>query len=180
MVVKLDVQKTTANIFWTNRYLLDFATIGEVTLAMITDIVNGEKAVHSPSVQFVSARVSDMIEGTDNFIVYPWTGTGAAAGTGGNVPGYCTLRLDAGVGVGRPCRKYYRVYVATSATDGPNWQASYRNSCATALATMMSQVPALCDPQGNHWVNTAVKLQIQMRQIRRGSRRRETPVIPIS
>lgn len=180
MVVKVDVQKLRGGLYWTNRYLLDLADPLDVSEAMITAIVGVEKVIHGVSVQFVSVRVSDMAEGTDNFIVYPQTGTGATGDGGAPLAGFMTLRADLAVVPGRPLRKYYRVYVGEGQIVGSVWDETYRSSCETQLGDLLEAIPTWCDPAGNHAQNVVVKTAVQMRQLRRGSKRKVTPVIPVS
>lgn len=180
MVVKIDVQKTRSGLFWTNRYLVDVATIGEVTGDMITAITAFEGPIHSTAVSFVSARVSDLEPNTDNFFVVPLSGTGGTSDGGNPIPGFNTLRIDFGVGVGRPLRKYLRVFVGEAQTVGQSWLTDYVTDSQALALSLIDDLPELCDPQGNRAFTVAVKNLIQMRQIRRGSRRRTEPVIPVA
>lgn len=85
-----------------------------------------------------------------------------------------------GIATGRPCRKYYRTYVGEDRSTGQNWEATYVTDSQAALTTQLSFLDVLCDPQGNPVISYLVKVPIQMRQLRRGSKRRITPVIPIA
>jgi hypothetical protein len=180
MVVKLDVQKVRNGQYWTNRYLLDLADPLDVSVAMVNAFVNAEKPIHGLSVSFVSVRVSDMAEGTDNFIIYPQTGTGGTSDGGAALPGWMTLRADMAVVPGRPLRKYYRTYVGEAQIIGSVWLPQYVSDSLALLTTLLGAVPTWCDPQGNHAQSVVVKTDVQMRQLRRGSKKRETPVIPIA
>lgn len=179
MVVKLDIQKFRQGLYWTNRYLLDLADPSDVSLEMIEAIANTEGNWHATTVTIVSARVSDMVEGTDNFIVYPLNITGAQLDGGDPIPGFVTLRADFGVGVGRPLRKYWRTYAAEALTSGGNWSNTFVAANQALLVTMLAEVPSICDPQGNRAVSVAVKTNLQMRQLRRGTRKKTQPVIPL-
>lgn len=180
MVVKVDIQKVRSAMYWTNRYLLDVDDPGDVSLAMVTEIAEREQNFHASTVTIISARVSDMVEGTDNFYIYPLNLVGSQSDGGEPVAGFITLRVDFGVGPGRPCRKYYRTYVGEDKTTGGSWAATHVAAVQTVMTNMIALIPTLCDPQGNHWVNAAVKSNLQMRQLRRGTRKKLEPVIPLT
>lgn len=180
MVVKLDIQKYRQGLYWTNRWLLDLASPGDVSQAMVLAVASVEQNFHATSVTIVSARVSDMVEGTDNFYIYPLNLVGGISDGGDPLPGYVTFRADMGVGPGRPLRKYWRTYVGESQIVGGVWAPAYVANAQTLLEGLMISVPTICDPQGNQWTSVAVKSNLQMRQLRRGTRKPLTPVIPVS
>lgn len=179
MVVKVDVQKQRFGMYWTNRYLLNVASPADVSEAMAWAFGEYESQFHGTSVQFVSIRVSDMVENTDNFYIYPVSYAGVISDGGAALPGYVTTRVDLGVGAGRPLRKYYRTYVGEDKIVGSVWESAYRTLVQTNIAALLALVPTWCDPQGNEATSIAVKLPIQMRQLRRGTKKPLTPVIPL-
>lgn len=182
MVVKLDVQKSlgAGQMYWTNRYLLDYADPSAVPSGEFNAIVAGERAMHSNLVQFVSLRISDIVEGTDNYIVWPLTGTGGVIPTGNPLPGWVTYRVDFGFGAGRPGRKYYRVYVGEGQQNGNVWETSYRGDVQALMNTMIAAAPSICSPDGVNVITAVAKNELQMRQLRRGTKRPLTPVIPVA
>jgi hypothetical protein len=175
----VDVQKSRGGIYWTNRYQLERNEPG-LTPAEVAAFRSAEGPIHATTVQFVSLRISDAVPGTDNFAVYPLTGTGGTPDGGTPLPGFCCLRVDIPVGFGRPCRKYYRVYVGEAQSNGQTWIPEYVADTQALMNTLQSTVAGLVDPQGNPWGVPVVKTVIQMRQLRRGSKRQTTPVIPVS
>lgn len=180
MVVKVDVQKTRGGVYWTNRYLLDLASPADVSEAMAFAFVQCEAAFHATDVLFVSSRVSDLVEGTDNFYIYPWSATGGTSNGGTPLPIFVTCRCDIGVGPGRPLRKYWRTFVGEDRIVGSVWETVYRETVQTAIDGLLAAVPTICDPQGNVAISAAVKPALQMRQPRRGTKKPLTPVIPVS
>jgi hypothetical protein len=178
-IFNVDVQKTRGGIYWTNRYQLVRDEPG-LTPAEVAAFRFAEGPIHATTVQFVSLRISDAVPDTDNFTVYPLTGTGGTADGGTPLPGFCTLRVDIPVGFGRPCRKYYRTYVGENQSNGTTWIPEYVSDSQALMNTLQSTVAGLCDPQGNLWGTPVVKNTVQMRQLRRGTRRPLTPVIPVA
>jgi hypothetical protein len=180
MVVKVDVQKTRGGLYWTNRWLLALASPADVSNAMVTAICNEEAQLHATTVTIISVRVSDMVEGTDNFFIYPKNIPGTVTDVADPMPGFVTLRCDFGVGPGRPLRKYWRTYVGEGQTTGGVWAPSYVSVATDRMEELLTLVPSICDPQGNVATSVAVKSALQMRQLRRGTRKPLTPVIPVS
>jgi len=180
MVVKVDIQKTRGGLYWTNRYLLDVADPADVSDAMLQAIADAEGNWHATTVNFVSARVSDMVPNTDNFRIYPLAQAGAQNDGGNAIPGFVTLRCDMGVGPGRPLRKYYRTYAAQALITNGVYSSTFLSGDTTVMEDLLEAIPSICDPQGNRATSVAFKQQVQMRQLRRGSRKQATPVIPVT
>lgn len=180
MVVKVDIQKTRQGLYWTNRWLLDAASPADVTVTMVENIAVREMNFHANTCIAVSARVSDMVPDTDNFYIYPLNFIGEQTDSTEPLPGYVTMRADFGVGPGRPLRKYWRVYIGEGHTTGGVWTSTYVDAVNTQMDLLLAAVPTICDPQGNVAITVAAKSQLQMRQLRRGTRKRTEPVIPLA
>lgn len=178
-VYNVDIQKVRFGVYWTNRYQILRDEPG-LTLAEVNAFHAAEYPFHGNSVQYVSLRISDQTPNTDNFAVWPLQGAGLIPDGGAAIPGFCTLRADIPVGFGRPCRKYYRVYVGEDKIIGGNWEPSFIVTAQAAIRSLAATVTGLCDPQGNPWGDAVVKNAIQMRQLRRGTKRPLTPVIPVA
>jgi hypothetical protein len=180
VVVKLDIQKFRQGMYWTNRYLLDLADPSSVSSTIVVAIASAEQNFHATSVTIISARASDMVEGTDNFFVFPLNLVGGINDGGEPLPGFITMRADFGVGQGRPLRKYWRTYVGEGQTTGGVWSPAYVSAVQTQVDYLVSSMSIICDPQGNNILNGVAKNQLQMRQLRRGTRKPTQPVIPVS
>lgn len=173
---QVDIQKRIGTEYWTNRYFLGVGSVGEAA-GFVDEIVAFEKSIHSTEVIFDRARVSDGIPGTDSYVIIPLNGNGGVSGSGAHVPLFNTVRIDFGVGAGRPSRKYYRCGLGEGLMTGENWDnlliTDYQ---AAATAFVNGDVP-YCDVDGQIIINATVMNQVQMRQLRRGSRKRNQPVI---
>jgi hypothetical protein len=180
VVVKVDIQKVRGGMYWTNRWLLNLAGPQLVSQAMVLAIANEESQLHATTVTIISGRVSDMVVGTDNFYIYPMNIPGTIADGGDPLPGWVTLRADFGVGAGRPLRKYWRVYLGENQVVGGVWSPGILLAVKDRMEELLTLVPTICDPQGNEATSVAAKSQLQMRQLRRGTKKRLLPVIPIA
>jgi hypothetical protein len=176
----LDVQKSLRGEYWTNRYILNAASIlGSTTDAVA--IVEAERAITINDVQFVSYRVSDGVPGTDEYIVVPIGTFGLREVSTAALPLFDVLRVDFGVGLGRPSRKYLRGVLAEQ--DQANYGELDLAAVAyftTNYATVVAGVPGYVDVDGQDITSGRVFGQVGMRQLRRGSKRRLQPVIPVS
>jgi hypothetical protein len=157
--------ETWTNVYWVEAETLDAA--GNVAAG----IVGRERAMHYQQVEFVSYRVSDGVPGTDIFRIVPIGQNGAVAPTGQLLPLFNTLRVDFGAAAGRPSRKYLRGCLAEDDIDFIFVQAAAKTRAQT-YGTLMIEDNAFVDVDGQDLITAVVYQQVQMRQLRRGSKRR--------
>lgn len=180
MLVSLDIQKTFRGLFFTNRYILNVTDL----LAAETPadaIVVAERAITIPDVDFTSYRVSDNIAGTDLFWVKPINASGERVILTQALPLFDVLRVDFGVALGRPSRKYLRGVLAEG--DQENYGELLTASLAEFQTNYVNPVLAVTeyvDVDGQPFISGAPFSRVGMRQLRRGSRRRTEPVIPVA
>ena len=172
---KLDIEKYYNGEYWTNRYIVeaidltDAATDGDAILA-------SERPMHLPVVLFTKWRLSDFNPTTDEFIVKPVNLAGTRTGFGGEpLALFNTVRVDFPAGFGRPSRKYYRGCLTEGDIIGPNLIAGTVTYMQERVSTLTSA--ALVDPQGTLLGEGVVKTLLQMRQLRRGTKRRTQPIL---
>jgi len=176
----LDVQKTFRGLFWTNRYILELTGISDGDTAAAA-IIEAERAITIPDVDFTSYRISDMVVGTDIFRVVPVNESGERVILTQALPLFDVLRVDFGTDVGRPSRKYLRGVLAEG--DQENYGELIVGSLAefqTNYADAVLAVTEYVDVDGQAFVSAAPFSRVAMRQLRRGSRKRTEPVIPLS
>lgn len=176
-IFKVDIEKQLGTEFWTNVYYVDAESL-TAAHAIGAEIVVAERGIHSNLVTFTKYRTSDMVPGTDQFITEPLNVQGAVAANSSLLPLFNVLRVDLGVGVGRPSRKYLRgvLYEDTVTFDtvDPAAVAVYDADYANDLEI----IEELVDIDGQPIINVTVNPKVGMRQLRRGSRRATTPIIP--
>jgi hypothetical protein len=178
MLVSLDIQKSWGGEYWTNRYILDVVDIPSgVTVA--DSIVGWEKDITLNIIEFVSYRLSDMIPGTDSYLVVPLTGFGERSVASQGLPLFNVLRVDFGVGLGRPSRKYLRgVLVESDQSALGQLETASITEFAAAYVAPLVAITQYVDVDGQPIISGAVHPKVGMRQLRRGSKRKLEPVIP--
>jgi len=174
---KVDIQKSHGAEFFTNVYYIEVATLtaGENVARAIAD---AEKLAHVADVQFLSARVSDLGSG-ESFIVVAIGGTGSVFPSTW-LPLWNVLRVDLYPATGRPSRKYYRLPINEADSINGTFELTFFNGPVTSLVSGLANIPELRDVDGQPFVRMQAFRPIAMRQLRRGSRRRTQPIIPLA
>ncbi len=175
--LSLDIEKSFAGEFWTNRYILNVPSFTEGKLVK-DEIVALEKAIHTTIVNFERWRLSDFDPATDAYQTGIIGGTGSRA-TGTNImPGFVVVRVDFEPESGRPSRKYLRYVGTESDANTDLWTDGFVLEIFNNYANPMLAVDEYVDVDLQTFLTTVVSRKVGMRQFRRGSRRRTEPVLP--
>lgn len=172
---KIDIQKFMLGEYWTNRWLVNADDLLDAQDAA-NDLVTHERFIHSTIIRFDRVRVSDAVQDTDVYVTIPLNVFGNYGFTGENLPLFNVLRADFNVAVGRPCRKYWRVGLSETYVVGSQIAESVITDVNNVIASIVA-LGRVVDPQGNVVTGGSAFPAVQMRQLRRGSRRRTNPVI---
>lgn len=174
---KVDIEKVYANEYWSNVYYLELDVLdGALTVA--NEIVAAERAIHKNFVLFTKVRVSDMIPGTDEYITGVLNVTGLATSESTLLPLWNVVRVDLTATAGRPSRKYLRGCIAEDNMSYDNLDPAFVTFINNNYVTPLVLIEELKDVDGQDLVDGACMPKVGMRQLRRGSRRRTTPIIP--
>jgi hypothetical protein len=184
MLYNIDVEKFFDGEYWTNHYLLDadqeLSQMGFYG-ALVT---NMERNFHKGNVNFTKWRVSTTTPNDDQYITNAVGLPGlVSVGSTGYLPLFNVVRVDLNSDVGgRPGRKYYRLplmegEVQNGAVDS-GVLTIVQDALEAGLAQMLANsVQLLISPNKN--VSSFVPaVAIGMRQLRRGSKRKATPILP--
>jgi hypothetical protein len=171
-----DVQKVYQGEYWTNRYILEAADLAAATLAA-HEIVDNERNIHSTLITFDKLRVSSVAEGDQEYAIESLTGNGEYNAGVLLVPLFNVVRVDFNCATGRPSRKYLRGCIGNENQVGPNLLPAYWTIVGTSYVTLMLNVPGFVDVDGQPFTSGVTMQRIGMRQLRRGRRKREAPVI---
>jgi hypothetical protein len=174
---QIDVQKSYGTEYWTNVYHVDRADLAAARDSG-DDIVAAERAVHTGDIAFVSMRISPFPIGTGEGTVFPLSLAGQAAAAT-FLPLFNVARYDMAVGVGRPSRKYLKLPVAEADQENGAWTGPARVRLNVEYSQRIVLVPGLCDVDGQPILTCALNPNVGMRQLRRGSKRKLLPVIPL-
>lgn len=173
----VDTQKQLGSEFWTNRYIVSAPTLA-VGVTIGLSLIDAERPVHSNMVNFINYRVSDMGP-SEEYTVQPVNLLGLRQNIN-LLPLFNTLRVDIAALTGRPSRKFYRGVLGEEdiAGDIIAINPTFLNVLTALEAQFVASVEdaGLVDPQGTWFTSASFYPYVQMRQLRRGKRRRTTPV----
>lgn len=174
----LDIEKELNGEYWTNRYMLDVASAA-AGISPANDLVEAERQYTLDRMNFTRYRISSVTMGDDDYIIEPLNVVGGrTAGVGSELPLFNCIRVDFAVASGRPSRKYLRGILIEADQSGfgvidPTFldffDAAYTAGCLA--------VPQYVDVDGQSLIGGQAYPKVAMRQLRRGSRRRTTPIL---
>lgn len=172
-VFQVDVQKRLVAEYWTNRYFVSDDTIAGASL-VAEDIADAERLFHGNAVEFVSVRTSTVAEGDDTYVTTPLFGFGELTLTD-YLPLWNVIRVLFGGTGGRPYYKLYRGCLDESNVLGSVLSAPLITAVNSACAVFSGVVTT---GLGELLATGTVDPRVRMRQLRRGKRKRTTPVLP--
>lgn len=149
---------------WTNVYHLNTPTIGDA--ASISDlIVAAEQAISDLNVYFLDTKLSDPTK-VEAPVTRDLGGVvGDQAFTGSVIPHWNVVNvIFADTGGGRTERKYYRVGLTEGAINGEFLDTTIRTTMQAVIDTLVSDVIAMCAPNGDTITAGTVQSLIGMRQ----------------
>lgn len=178
---QVDIEKSflvnaAQTVYWTNSYHVNAADQAAATTAGLA-IVEIERDVHYNSVVFTKMRARPAVVGAlGNITSLNVTGDRASAGQD-MLPLFNTVRIDFNTAVGRPSRKYIRGPVAEADQTAGNLTSTMQTLFSTSYRAPLLALGSYVDVDGEAFVSGQVYAPVQMRQLRRGSKRKTTPVI---
>lgn len=169
------IEKQLGSEYWVNDYHIEAPdAIGASTQA--GSIVAIERTVHSTLVGFTKYRIrpaGSSAQGT----VYPIGLPGQNNGIGAYLPLYNTARIDMAPASGRVGRKYLKCPVSQAAQSDGAFNSGFLSYINTNYCQPLMALGYVCKDNGDLFVTAACQPAVQMRQLRRGSKRRLQPII---
>jgi hypothetical protein len=180
-VYQIDIEKTANNVnaqtvFWTNVYHV-VAADQAAAVTIGNNIVTIEKTVHAANTTYTKMRVREATTPAPTGSIVTLGGTGGRATPPDVMPMYCVARVDFDKAVGRPCRKYLRIFVGESEQLNGVLTTAAVTSLSTNYGVPLVALGTVCDNTGDLITLSRVITFVQMRQLRRGSKRVTSPVI---
>lgn len=180
MPVRLTIEKhhIQSGNFWTNVYYMAGGTALGDHITDAEAIMQAERSVLPMAYTITKYRLDDGIPDTDNF----WTSAVNLAGqrNGGAasnlMPLFAVARVDFSFGDGgRPGRKFLKCLFETD-VNGWLLEAALVTQLQAYAATVVGA--GILDPQGNIATGGSVYPSASMRQLRRGSKKKDTQSSP--
>lgn len=163
-----------AGEYWTNVYMLDVAN-GNDAQAAADALVTAERQFHLTSVLFTKARVDDNTPNTDVYDTWSINQYGTLDQTADPMPLFVALRVDLNTaGGGRPSRKYYRGVLTEAHITTMQVAQNIRDLVKNTLNPVIAG-SAYVDVDGQKLINAEPSPIVGMRQLRRGSKKKNTP-----
>lgn len=175
----VDVQKKQGTEYWTNRWVVSSPSLGQASV-LGGEIAGHELSIHTTNVLIDRYRTRPLVPGGDNYIIVPVGYNGGYEGgtLASQIPLFNVVRVDWAVAEGRPSRKYFRTGLTESMVDGSVLVEAYRVFVDGRMEDLrITLAGALVDVDGQAINDATVFPAVGMRQLRRGSRRRLTPII---
>jgi hypothetical protein len=169
------IQKALGTEYWVNDYHVDVAsfdaarTAGQQIAAIERDNSHGQ-------VSFINYRVKIVSDIITQGTIFPL----GYNGTGGDyeyLPLFNVIRVDMAPDQGRPGRKYYKLPVPEGGQSNGQLTTATITNVNNGLCLPLLNLGVLCKSNGDNFTSIACNPRVGMRQLRRGSRRRQTPVI---
>lgn len=173
-MARLTIEKMYQGEYWTNVYWLA-GSVGDAG-SPAAAIIAAEKAVTLDSVLFTKARLDDGVQDTDVYATIIINDFGdRELATGTMVPLFNVVRVDFAAGGGRPSRKYLRGLLTEAFVNFNTIEAAQVSFFQTNYATVVAEVTAFQDVDGDDISSGVVHPFVGMRQLRRGSKKKTIP-----
>jgi hypothetical protein len=174
-IYEIAIEKALNSEYWINVYHCD-ATDLQAARAIALNVIAAERTIHMDVVAFTKFRVKNISALGQAGTVYP-IGQSGQVQTTVYMPLFVVARFDLTLPSGRPDRKYIRAPVATTVINNGQFTQSALNFYNGNYSTALLAITGLTDRSGASYTAVAVNPVVGMRQLRRGSRKRTTPVI---
>lgn len=175
-VYQLDVEKEINGEYWTNTYFVNALEGFTEAIGIAGVVTDAERTFHGTLVRFTKYRLSIPGEADDRFYTEPINAQGLL-GLSEYLPLFNTVRVDFPAGFGRPYRKFYRGCIDEATTNGG--QINIASATAVALLSALGDIAGLIARKNGDFLGQGtIYPRIQMRQLRRGTRRRKNPILP--
>ena len=172
-VFQIDIEKRLNGEFWTNRYFTEADNL-PVAVGSMDVFVAAEREFHGNAVEFTKARASSVQLG-DTLFFTQVLGLFGQVPLDDYLPLWNVIRVNFSILGKRPHYKLYRGCLSESNTLSGLIQPA-------ALETVQAALEALelinTSGTGTALGTGVPESRIRMRQLRRGGKRKKTPVLP--
>jgi hypothetical protein len=174
----MDAEKLYQNEYWSNRYVIEADNLDDASVTAAAIRLVEVNCTHSFAT-LTKYRVSSDNPFDDVYQIINDNRPGTWAWEGAVLPLFNRVRIDFNtVGGGRPSRKYWAPPLTESDVNGNQLEAATISHFNTAYVAALLAIEHFVDVDGQQFSSGSVFPSVAMRQLRRGSKRKQTPVIP--
>jgi len=172
---QLEIEKVLGGESWVNSYWLEGDAISDV-VSRANQIVAAERAVHHSSITFSKYNLRTGTVGDEVYITAPLNVLGLADfGGSGMMPLFVVARVDFQAEVGRPSRKYLRGCLSEGDVNFDLLDTGRREEIDDAYSEIVAAIAEFVDVDGDAIIAGTCNPKTGMRQLRRGSKKSNTP-----
>lgn len=180
-VFQIDIEKQFGTEFWTNVWHVRAPSIGDAVPAA-NEIKDYERGIHKSYVTFTKGRVRTAVKGDDVYSTLVYNQPGLVANTDSYLPLFNIVRVDLQAEQERPSRKYFRLPLAENDQANSLLAGSVTSSVNAGMAGLIAALQGLGTPlvdvDDQLIISATTALSVGMHQLRRGSKRRQQPILP--
>lgn len=175
---QIDIEHSFGAETWTNRYLVSALPASGTSGLLISAIVAAHRAILFNTITVTRVRHATIAESDDDYTITPINLAGQRSITSNDMlPLFCTARVDFSTGLGRPSRKYLRGVLGEADYGLAGIGSTFITGFGAAYIAAILAEDEIVDPQGETFLTGSMSVPVQMRQLRRGSRRSTEPVL---
>jgi hypothetical protein len=175
-IYQLIIEKQFGTEFWVNDYYLDSADMAQAD-SDAQPIIDAERAITANGVQFTKYRISTVTPNDGIFANFALNVSGLNNLQGDLLPLFNVLRVDITAVQGRGGRKYLRGVLGEGDITFNTIVPAAVSFFNTNYCNVLDGLTYLVKKDGTALADASVFTQVGMRQLRRGSKRRTTPII---
>lgn len=159
------LESSLNRLTWRNVYHLNTPTINDA-FTVADNLINGEATFHSTDVTFLQKVVSDPTK-VERRLTFDISSThGDRTASGSIIPDWNVVDVIFGPASNhRPERKYYRVQLGEGDIVGSTVEPTLVTLIQDSIDAVLGSTIALCAPNGDSIINSAVLSLVGMRQL---------------
>lgn len=170
----VDIEKFWDKEFWSNRYFITASNLSEAA-DTARAIAAAERAITSTVVQFTKGALRTVAENDELYRTVVLNFTGQRVPPSDLLPLFAVARFDIEPNSGRASRKYLRGVLHKADIGTSQIISSMVTFFNTNYTAKLLAIPGYVDVDGQSFVAGGCNVQVGQRQLRRGSKKKNTP-----
>lgn len=169
------IEKSLYGEFWVNRYYFDAPDLQSASL-LAEQVYNAERTIHRQLVVFTKLSVRSTVLNDYVYQSIPLNTNGLNANPSGHMmPLFVVARVDLSVAGSKPSRKYLRGVLSEDDVNAMDVSSAMVTFINTNYVNPIAGISGFVDPQKADIYGGACSPKTGIRQLRRGSKKKNTP-----